>query len=482
MTSKNEVILTFPGRFGAPHPQIPLSLLYIAGSLLKNRFRVRIVDLRVEKVGGLKLGDPLFIGISCMSGLQIGHGIDFARLMRESNPSSPLVWGGVHPSILPNQTIANGLVDVVVRGEGEGAAVEIAERLNAGAPLEGIKGITYKEGGSIRHAQDREPPHLDSLPIELPFYLLKIEKYPSLGQGRFHIQTSRGCPHRCTFCYNTAFNGCRWRGKSPTRVLEEMQWALRHFRNLKIFDIIDDNYFVDTRRVEEICKGMIERGLGKSWRADCRFDYMSRYEKDFLSLLEKSGCVELNFGAETGSKKLLASIKKDVTPEQMMTSVKKMRECAPSISPYVFWMSGFPGETREDLEETFTLMDTLSKLNPREQNIEVCIFTPYPSPMHDTLPPQYIPPQTLEEWGREDVFHFRPPWHSTEYVDLLRNVSIVTRYAFSPDDRLREHGALFRAGYRAVNWVARYRWRHRKFARPIELDIVSGLARRLRGF
>ena len=261
--------------------------------------------------------------------------------------------------------------------------------------------------------------------------------------------------------------------------MEHLIWK---FGKVTCFDIIDDNYFVDKRRVEAICNGMVSRGIDVPWRADCRFDYMSSYDKDFITLLEKSRCMELNFGAETGSDRLLKAIKKDITPGQMIISLKKLKDWSPTISPYIFWMSGFPTESRKDLDETFGLMDNLSDINPRTQHIEIGIYTPYPSPMFDQLFSEYKLPKTLEEWGQEDIFHFRPPWHSKEYGDLLEGVSIVTKYAFFPEERIRELDVFDRLGYKILNKIARYRWSHRNFNHPLELKIVSEATKRIRGY
>ena len=85
--------------------------------------------------------------------------------------------------------------------------------------------------------------------MELPWDdLLAPERYPTLQAGRVHMQTSRGCPSRCGFCYNTGFNERRWRGKSPARVVDEMQYLLQRFPQVRIVDPVDDNFFVDRRR------------------------------------------------------------------------------------------------------------------------------------------------------------------------------------------------------------------------------------------
>ncbi len=101
------------------------------------------------------------------------------------------------------------------------------------------------------------------------------------------------------------------------------------------------------------------------WRANCRFDYLSTYNKEFLGLLERAGCVELDFGGESGSPRLQELICKDVTADQMLQSVANLKAWAPTIEPYVSWMSGLPGETDQDLNQTFDLMDKMSKSTPK---------------------------------------------------------------------------------------------------------------------
>lgn len=477
-----EALLVFPGRYGAPNPQVPLSLLHVASSLRREGYKVRIFDMRIENYNDFKIGNPVFVGISSMSGLQIHHGLEFAKKVRASNLSCPIVWGGVHPTLLPDQTAASEYVDVVVRGEGESTVVELVNRLATGQSLDEVRGITYKSAGRIRTNPDGELVDLDTIPVDLPFDLLLMERYPSFRAGRFHVQTSRGCPHRCGFCYNSIFNKRLWRGKSQERVLDEIEYVIGKFPNVKCIDIIDDNFFVDKNRVEGICREMIDRRIDVTWRANCRFDYMSRYDMNFIALLEKSGCVELNFGAETGSDRLLSLVEKDVTPAQMVQSVENLRNWGPSIEPYAFWMSGLPGETKEDLRKTYEVMDKLSETNKKTQHIEICIYTPFPSPMLGILESEFKPPQSLDEWGSINVFHFRPPWHSKEYVDMLEAVSIVTRYAFYPEARIKELGAPYRLGYKVMNKIAKFRWKHKYFGIPIELRIVSWTVGKLRGY
>jgi anaerobic magnesium-protoporphyrin IX monomethyl ester cyclase len=479
---KKDVLLVFPGKYHTPDPQIPLALLHIASSLLGAGYSVRILDMRLEDYRKTTLGNPIFVGITCMSGQQIHYGLKFARKVRAEKPDCTIVWGGVHPSLLPEQTASNKFVDIVVRGEGELVVPKLANKLANGETFADVKGLTFKSEGVIKNTGEADLMDLDDIPVELPYDLLKLEKYPTLQSGRFHIQTSRGCPHRCGFCYNIDFNKRKWRGKSAQRVLEEIEYVSHKFPYIKIIDPVDDNFFVDEQRVKDICQGIISRSIKIKWRANCRFDYLSTYDRDFVSLLEKAGCMELDFGGESGSERLQEFVCKDVTAEQMLQAVGNLRKWAPSIEPYVSWISGLPNETYDDILKTFELMDRMKEINPQTQCYNIFIYTPFPSPMLELLANKFQPPQSLEEWGSIEVFHFQPPWLSKAYVEKLQAITAVTRYAFYPKSRIDEHGLMFQLVYGVMNRVARYRWKHRYFGFPVELRLANGLARRLRGF
>ncbi len=457
-------------------------MVHLAYPLVNEGYGVRILDMRVDDYRTFKMGNPVFVGISAMSGLQIRFGLEFAEKVRAELPSTPIVWGGVHPSLLPEQTLENSHVDIVVRGEGEPIMAELASSISKGESLDGVRGITYKSEGKIRKTPESQPIDLDSIPVELPFDLLRLDRYPSLKAGRFHIQTSRGCPHKCGYCYNMLFNNQLWRAKSAGRVLDEIEHILQKYPHVKIIDPIDDNFFVDKKRVESICRGLIERKFDVAWRANCRFDYLCNYNKEFISLLATSGCTELDFGGETGSERLLTLVRKEITPAQMLKSAENLKNWAPSIKPFVSWMSGLPTETDEDLEKTFNLMDQMSKANPNTQHFGVFIFTPFPSPLAASLDDLFTPPTSLEGWSAIDVFNFKPPWHSKKYVKKLEAVSAVSRYAFMSDDRIRERSLTFKLGYGILNRMAKRRWKKRQFGFPLEMKLTDALAKKFRGW
>jgi hypothetical protein len=106
--NQRDILLVFPGKFKSPDPQVPLSLLHIAASLKQEGFNVRILDMRLEDYRNFKVGNPVFVGISCMSGLQIKYALEFARQVRMKSPSCPsLGWRSPTAS---EQTVATILL------------------------------------------------------------------------------------------------------------------------------------------------------------------------------------------------------------------------------------------------------------------------------------------------------------------------------------------------------------------------------------
>ena len=165
-----------------------------------------------------------------------------------------------------------------------------------------------------------------------------------------------------------------------------MQFLLERFPQVSILDPIDDNFFVD-REGAEICELILSRGLRFRWRANCRFDYLATYDAEFLKLVERAGCMELDFGGESGSPQMQEFVCKDVSAEEILAAVGKLHRWAPSIDPFVSWLSGLPGETYADMQKTFDLMDAMAEANPRTQHYGIFMYTPFPSPLLEDLPP-----------------------------------------------------------------------------------------------
>ena len=198
---------------------IPLSILTLAESLMKNGYEARLVDLRIQDLTMSDLEDSLYLGVSLMTGsMQIPPALACAQIAKSM--SIPVVFGGAHPSILLEQTAVHPLVDIAVKGEGEEVAVELAEYFMGNIEVNSIRGIAYKcRSGSVVFTGDRKPPPFDRI-THLPYDLLPMDKYLA-SNNDFTYQSSRGCPHRCAFCAEVALYPKTWRAKPAHVIIEE---------------------------------------------------------------------------------------------------------------------------------------------------------------------------------------------------------------------------------------------------------------------
>src|SRR5262245_4756371 len=158
LSMNDKVVLFYPPYAGPPLGP-PLSLLSLATPLLEAGFRVSIVDGSIdrhaERTLAREIPDALCLGISLLTGPMIRTTIAAARLARDLRPDLPIVFGGWHPSLLPDQTLEHRLVDIVVRGQGEKGIVETAHCLQEEKSLESVRGISFKSDGRIVHNPER---------------------------------------------------------------------------------------------------------------------------------------------------------------------------------------------------------------------------------------------------------------------------------------------------------------------------------------
>jgi len=228
---------------------VPLGLLSVATPLDAAGYKVSIIDQRADPdweqtlLAGLK-ARPVCVGISSMTGPQIWGGLKASEIVKQKSDAK-VVWGGVHPSLLPQQTLENPYVDIVVQGEGEETFLELVRALGNGESLGKVNGIWYKEGGKITQNParpfidlNRQPPLSYHL-MDLRTHMMKIS-----GLDALLFETSRGCPHNCAFCYNTCFSNRQWRALTADETLYRMKRVIKDL-GIRSFAFSDDNFFTD---------------------------------------------------------------------------------------------------------------------------------------------------------------------------------------------------------------------------------------------
>jgi radical SAM superfamily enzyme YgiQ (UPF0313 family) len=147
--------------------------------------------------------------------------------------------------------------------------------------------------------------------------------------------------------------------------------------NMKNIFLLDDNFFVNMKRVKRICELLIQNNINISiYNANCRVDSIIKMDVEYLQLIKKAGFKQLLVGVESGSNRILAKIKKDITVDQVLTANIKMKNAG--IKPIYSFMAGFPFETVENIKETLCLMNRLSRENREAFVYKLQLYTPFP--------------------------------------------------------------------------------------------------------
>ena len=472
-TNSKKVLLIYPKTgFDPIKPRMPSSLIYLGTILQQEGYEPVIVDTRVEKDYKKKiihhLKDSIAVGITTMTGSQINFALSCSKFVRKTNPKIKIIWGGVHPTLLPEQTIKNRFIDIIIMGEGDITLPNLIRALENKSDLSTIKGITFKtEDGTIISNENAPLVSKDNL-ISPNWKLINHQKYRI-----FDVQSARGCPWRCTYCYNVMFNRRMWRPKPPQQVVNEIEEIITKF-GVKEINFIDDNFITDLNRAKAIMEEIIRRKLNFTWRTNWRVDYFDRFDQNFLKLAYQSGLRELQFGCESGSQRILDLIKKDQTVKQIINAVRMAN--ASGIQAQCSFMIGFPWETEEDNKKTFDLIDQLRNISPRVLINMIAIYTPYPGSELYEISKEfgYRPPKTLEQWGNYSYTYVNVPWIKGMKKWRYESISYISRFYFYEKEMRQKFITPFLfVPYTFLNLNAKIRWKLRFFSWPLEWIIVK---------
>jgi len=336
----------------------PLGLAYIAAVLRRAGIDVQILDMNALN---LSLGDllnnirrfsPSIVGFTAVTPA-INLVKNFANAIKEESKGTMIVIGGPHASALPDETLNDSNIDVVVRGEGETTMLELAERRNP----KSILGISHNLEKLRQHNPNRPPiRNLDEFPFPARD-LLPNERYwtPGIKRKPFTtILTSRGCPNHCNFCQHSVF-GYIWRPRSPQNVLSEIDYLVENYK-VKEIDIIDDGFTLDVNRAMKICALLIQRRYNLIWRCSngIRVD---RITKELLNMMWEAGCRSIAFGVETGDEMILRRIHKGVTLEQVKKAFAQCKQIG--IETTAFFIIGNVGDNERSISKTIKFAKAL---------------------------------------------------------------------------------------------------------------------------
>jgi radical SAM superfamily enzyme YgiQ (UPF0313 family) len=407
-----KVVLFYPPYEGDPLGA-PLCLLTLAAKLREENFVPVIIDAAVEPDYKNSiceaLDGALCLGISVLTGPMIRGAIEVAKLAKNLHPALPVVFGGWHPTLLPDETLAEGYVDVVVRGQGEITLCELAEAFATNGSLKHIAGISWKTGIMRTHNLDRKVEPLENLPIAA-FDMVDFDAYERAGGTRkLAYATSIGCPYACNYCTDTVFYKRRFNALSAERVVHELTELVTRYQIQEVA-LLDSNFPVDLKRAISIAKGIYESGVKFRWTFQASTDFICRMSEDEIRLLGASGVTYMGFGTESTSEAVLKLMnKRHQRVDEMYETAR--RAAIGSIRVTFNLIFGYPGETEADRHITFRTMSDIARQHPNV-SFSPNIFTPYPGiPIWPQLRNLGVEePKSLKAWGELALGVNMLPW------------------------------------------------------------------------
>lgn len=435
-----------------PNLGCPINILSIGSFLKLKGYEVNIVDAAMEKgfldrtLQIIRNREPLFVGLTVMS-TQIPSAIEISENIKKFIPNLNIVWGGIHPTLYPKQTLSDRSLDIIVRGLGEQPALEIAEALLKGKSLSTIKNIGYKSNNQLclNHILFN-PIHLEDLPF-LNYDLIDVEKYVERDYSELGGRKTRtlmvyagiGCPYKCSFCINSSMYQRKYMFKSATRLLDEVELLINKYQ-IEHINFRDENFFTNKNRIVELLDQIEKRGLKFTWNANARADYFNDtyFSESILKRLRSSGCILLGIGAESGDEKVLNLIDKEITLSDILNSARTSKKYGIRIG-YSF-MSGIPGEKIENMLNTIKFINQLKIISNKNYIIGPQLFRPYPGSKlyHSCIEYGLKEPESLRDYSLFRYYESYPaskaeiksrfPWiENASYVFM---VNFFARLAF----------------------------------------------------
>lgn len=348
----------------------PLGISYMAAVLENHDFDVKILDASAldmtwkDLENSIRKISPDIIAITALTPT-INQAMKTAEIAKNTCPQSIIVMGGYHPTFNYERILETGLVDVVIRGEGEYTMLELAETLNKGGDISIVKGIAFDKTVTPTRPYIKD---LDSLPFPAR-HLLPMDHYKlfNMDTKMATIVSSRGCPMQCSFCASASLHGSKMRLRSVTNVVDEMEHLVNE-HNVETIAFMDDTFTLNKRRVEEICNEIKKRELNVFWGCTARVDSLSR---DILRKMRESGCIAIFMGVESADQQILDDINKKTDLNKIVNAFHISRK--EKIRTIASVVLGMPGDTKNSIQNTVKFVKEL-----KPSYAIFSLATPYP--------------------------------------------------------------------------------------------------------
>ncbi len=411
----------------------PFALMFLSSALKKAGYRVKVFHCSLEdaecNIASVVAEEPLFIGFSLFTGLYCKYSAILSRKIKSLNSSIPVVWGGVHASLLPEQCLKEDYIDIIVYREGEESVVDVANCLKNKQSLREVRGVGFKEDDKLIINEKRQfIRNLDEFPLDwdcinVEDYIEHRTRVVDGKEGKLRsigYYSSRGCPFNCAFCYNLGYNDRTWRSSTAQTVIADIN-RLKDKYNINHVLFWDDLFFVNKKRALDILNG-----IDIPTHTEVRLDFVT---EETAKLYKDAKVLYFLIGAESGSDRLLKLINKGFDAAFMIEKAKILAKH--NILAQYSFILGLPTETREETFQTIDQMYTLYRIHP-DASFTVGIFMPYPgtSLYQLAINEGYVPPSTTEAWETVDRWRntVKLPW-----IDGLLCLNIRIMFALLTD-------------------------------------------------
>jgi anaerobic magnesium-protoporphyrin IX monomethyl ester cyclase len=339
----------------------PMGLAYLHSYLESKNIDIRMLPLNrkpynycfkkvIEEIENFS---PEIVGFQMISSNRVStyYLIDY---IHKNYPKIKLVIGGIHATIMYKQLIERYPFLIAILGEGEITFTELIEEINKRQPnLKKIDGIAFYKNNKVMRTKPRELiKNLDILPFPKHELFFK-------DKNRFSgcILTSRGCHFSCSFCCLNPEAKRIVRFRSPKNVVDEIEFMIKKFPQMTEIDILDDSFFIDNKRVIEICDEIIKRKIKINFVCSGRVKPIS---KEMVKKLEQANFKKVMLGLESGDNRILMACHKGINQEDVINAFKLFSKSP--INLKTFLIIGLPGENIESIMETSRFIKKIQKI------------------------------------------------------------------------------------------------------------------------